>query len=74
MEDVEGERTPRDFFSRGADEQQAFLEQTWCDNCQQVNSGMVEPHEYELKGVIYIEGKCKVCGTVILTELTDEDF
>ncbi len=68
------ERTERDFFSRSEEDQQAFLEQTWCDSCQEVNLGMAEPEEYELKGTIYIEGKCKKCGEVVLTELTDDDF
>lgn len=68
------ERTERDFFSHSEEDQQAFLEQTWCNSCQEVNLGMTDPQEYELKGIIYIEGKCKKCGEVVLTELTDEDF
>lgn len=68
------ERTERDFSARSEEDQQAFLEQTWCDNCQQVNLGMTDPQEYEHKGVVYIEGRCKACGEVILTELTDDDF
>ena len=34
------ERIMRDFSARDEDEQQAFLTQTWCDNCQQANLGM----------------------------------
>ncbi|WP_415894040.1 hypothetical protein ACMXYN_06630 [Neptuniibacter sp. PT8_73] len=70
----EGERIERDFESRDADEKKAFLEQTWCDNCQEVNLGMVEPEEYELNDIIFIEGKCVKCGHVILTEITEDEF
>ena len=70
----ENEKIMRDFFAREIEEQKAFLEQTWCDNCQQVNLGMVEPEEYEMNGIIFIEGKCANCNTVILTELTDDEF
>lgn len=68
------ERVERDFFARDAEEQAAFLEQTWCDNCQEANLGMDAPVEYEHKSIVFIEGKCKRCGEVILTELTDDEF
>lgn len=68
------ERIERDFFARDADEQQAFLEQTWCDNCMEANLGMEAPVEYVQNDTIFIEGKCKRCGEVIVTELTDDDF
>ena len=68
------ERIERDFFARDEEEQKAFLEQTWCDNCMEVNLGMVGPVEYEQNEIVFIEGKCKRCGNVILTELTDEEF
>ena len=68
------ERIARDFMARDEQERQAFLEQTWCDQCQQENLGMSEPLEYEFKGIVFIEGKCNQCGEVVLTELTDEEF
>ncbi|WP_286238224.1 hypothetical protein [Neptuniibacter halophilus] len=70
----ENERIERDFNLRDADEKHAFLNETWCDNCQEVNLGMVDPVEYELNSIIFIEGKCAKCGSVILTELTDDEF
>ncbi|WP_299181775.1 hypothetical protein [uncultured Neptuniibacter sp.] len=70
----DNERIERDFNLRSEEDKKAFLEQTWCDHCQEVNLGMVEPEEYELNETIFIEGKCAKCGTVILTELTDEEF
>ena len=68
------ERIERDFSQRDPEEQKVLLEQTWCDQCQEVNLGMVEPVEYELHSIIFVEGKCAKCGAVSLTELTDEDF
>ncbi|MCP4594895.1 hypothetical protein [Neptuniibacter sp.] len=70
----DNERIERDFNARDEDEKKAFLEETWCDQCQEVNLGMVEPVEYELNEIIFIEGKCKKCGSIILTELTDDEF
>ena len=64
----------RDFYSRSQEEQAAFLEQTWCDNCQEPDLGMTDPCEYEQDGVVIIEGKCKKCQQAIITELSDEDF
>ena len=65
--------TERDFSQRPEEEQQAFLEQTWCNNCQEVDLGMIEPKEYETDdGVIVIEGKCRKCGESIVTEIADD--
>jgi uncharacterized OB-fold protein len=33
---------------------------------------MVEPKEYELNCAIIVEGKCKKCGEVSLTEVAHE--
>ena len=63
----------RDFYARPEDEQQAFLTQTWCNNCQEIDLGMKDPKEYELNGVVVIEGKCKKCGEPIITEIADDD-
>ena len=65
--------TERDFFQRDEEEQKAFLEQTWCNTCQEMDLGMSEPKEYETdEGVIVIEGKCNKCGNAIVTEIADE--
>jgi len=63
----------RDFYKRDPEEQAAFLEQTWCNNCLEVDLGMTDPVEYEQDGTIMIEGKCKKCGEPVITELADED-
>lgn len=62
----------RNFFDRTPEDQEAFLTQTWCNNCQEADLGMVEPKEYEQNGVIIVEGKCAKCGEVSLTEVADE--
>lgn len=66
-------RVERDFFSRDVDDQQAFLTQTWCNQCMAADLGMVEPVEYEIDGIIFVEGKCKKCGSDICTEIADDD-
>ena len=71
---TESERIERDFNLRDEEEKKSFLEQTWCDQCQEVNLGMVEPVEYEQNDIVFIEGKCAKCGSIILTELTEDEF
>jgi len=68
------EKNIRDFSQRPSNEQQDFMENTWCDHCLKENLGLVEPCEYELAGVIFIEGKCKQCANVVTTELTEDEF
>ncbi|MEJ2045142.1 MAG: hypothetical protein P8X74_15690 [Reinekea sp.] len=67
------ERTPRDFHDRDPEEQAAFLENTWCNHCQEVDLGMVDPIEYEFLGRIFIEGKCARCGEITVTEVDESD-
>lgn len=64
----------RDFFARDEEEQAAFLSQTWCDHCQQPDLGMHSPQEYQLEGVVYIEGLCNQCKQAVFTELTEEEL
>ncbi len=71
---MQDDRIERDFTARSEEEQQAFLQETWCDNCQQANLGMKNPREYLYKGVVFIEGDCLRCDNVVLTELTEDDF
>ena len=67
------ERIERDFFARDKDDQEAFLTQTWCNTCMEVDLGMKEPVEYELNGVVYVEGQCVKCGNSVVTEIADDD-
>lgn len=70
---MSGEPIERDFHQRDLEEQQAFLDNTWCNACQALDLGMTEPREYELNGRVYIEGQCVQCGATVRTELADED-
>ena len=67
------ERVELDFYLRTPEDQKAFLQYTWCQHCQEVDLGMTDPVEYELDGVIYIEGKCSKCGELVVTELQDDE-
>lgn len=67
------ERIERDFYARDPEEQAAFLENTWCNQCQEVDLGMKDPEEYELDGRLFIEGKCVKCGSPSITEVVEED-
>ena len=67
------ERIERDFYARDPEEQAAFLENTWCNQCQEVDLGMTDPEEYELDGRLFIEGKCAKCGSPSITEVVEED-
>lgn len=64
----------RDFDARPLDEQQAFLQHTWCDHCQMADLGMDQVREYEYQGVVLIEGRCLQCREPVYTELTDDSF
>lgn len=72
MSDVK-ERIPRNFYERDPEEQAAFLENTWCNRCQQVDLGMKDPVEYQFMDRIFIEGKCVVCGEPSITEVVEDD-
>ena len=48
------------------------MHHTWCDVCQQVDLGMTDPQEYELHGIVFIEGRCQVCSNPVYTEIDDE--
>lgn len=65
-------REERDFFARTEEDRNDFLTQTWCNSCMAADLGMKEPQEYQLDGVIYIEGKCIKCDEPVVTEIADE--
>ena len=55
-------RTERDFYDRTPEERSWLENETWCDGCCQANLGLIEPHEYEENGTVFIEGTCRSCG------------
>jgi len=50
-----------------------MLNNTWCDECGEADLGMHSPHEYEENGQIFVEGLCRRCGHVVLSEVRDEN-
>ena len=68
------DRVEFDFTQRSAEEQASLLQHTWCDNCQQADLGMTDPQEYEQFGLRFVEGRCRACGEVVFTELSDDEF
>ena len=66
------ERIDRDFNSRDPKDREELMYHTWCDVCQQVDLGMTDPQEYELHGIVFIEGRCQVCSNPVYTEIDDE--
>ncbi|REG84155.1 hypothetical protein [Marinomonas pollencensis] len=69
----EGTVQKLDFFARPADEQQDFLQQTWCNTCMEMDLGMKNPVEYRDKDKLWIEGECVKCSTKVVTEIVEED-
>lgn len=71
----EVEETPveKDFFARPEDEQRDFLQQTWCNQCQEMDLGMKNPKEFETSSRLWIEGECVKCGAQVITEIVYED-
>ncbi|MCO4785819.1 hypothetical protein [Marinomonas atlantica] len=63
----------KDFFARPAEERQDFLQQTWCNQCMEMDLGMKNPQEYKAGERTWIEGDCVKCGTKIITEIVVED-
>ncbi|MGB0782573.1 MAG: hypothetical protein ACPGRG_05325 [Marinomonas sp.] len=70
---LEEQVVPRDFYARSAEEQEDFLAQTWCNHCQEIDLGMVNPKEFESKDRIWIEGECVKCGNTTVTEIVEDD-
>ncbi|TPE48895.1 hypothetical protein FJM67_12765 [Maribrevibacterium harenarium] len=61
------------FYDRPEDEQQDFLAQTWCNQCLEVDLGMVNPREYRSEDRHWIVGDCARCGNEVITEIVYED-
>lgn len=70
---LEEQPIERDFFARSIEEQQDFLSQTWCNQCQEMDLGMINPKEYETKDRVWIEGNCVKCGNLTVTEIVEEE-
>jgi hypothetical protein len=62
-------RIERDFYKRPEVLRKSFEEDTWCDECGEADLGLIEPHEYEEDGKVFIEGKCRQCGGQVVSEI-----
>lgn len=71
--DTETKPVLKDFFARPLEEQQDFLQQTWCNECMEMDLGMKNPQEFETEERTWIEGECVKCGAKVVTELVFED-
>lgn len=65
-------RIDRDFEARSAWEQQWLCENTWCQACRIADLGLVDPSEFEEDGRVYVQGYCRACGGVVLSEVVDQ--
>ena len=63
----------RNFSARSGADQEWLLRNTWCDACRKADLGMIEPIEYEEDGVVFVEGKCSVCGTAVRSSITETE-
>ncbi len=46
-----------------------FINDSWCDYCDEADLGITEPNIYILDEKQYLEGNCKVCGNKQTTEV-----
>lgn len=65
-------RVGRDFYRRDRSERTWMLENTWCDGCRLPDLGMDDPCEFEEDGHVYIEGRCRICGRTLTSEVVDQ--
>lgn len=65
-------RKPRQFSDRPEQERAWFIQETWCEKCNKPDLGLTDPQEYEEEGRIFVEGKCRVCGTRVVSEILEE--
>jgi hypothetical protein len=64
----------RNFYSRSQPERLLLEENTWCDTCHKADLGLVEPREYEEAGEIFIEGKCRKCGSRVVCQIVEKEI
>ena len=65
------DRISRDFSSRDEWDQLDLVSVMWCDYCGRDNVGIDEPDEYEVNGVVYLEGECRECGQTVVATIPE---
>ena len=58
-----------DFFER-----KVFLENTWCELCDEANLAIFNENEFEIYGSKFISGHCRRCGTKILSGVIEKNI
>ena len=69
---VHKKKKTRDFRDRDEWTQDELLSTLWCDTCNEGNLGVLNPQEYEVKGVVYLEGVCTQCGEPVVATIADD--
>ncbi len=64
-------RIKRNFQTRESSEQEWLINNNYCDYCKKADTGIVSPIEYEINGKIFVEGFCKVCGNICISEIIE---
>lgn len=67
-------RKSRDFTQREESDREWMIENTWCDRCGKADLGIIDPAEYEEDGAIFVEGKCRICGSVVRSQIDERDL
>ncbi len=66
-------RRKRDFQQHEPALREWLLNHTWCEKCAAADLGMDNPHEYEEDGILYIEGNCLKCGSIVRATIEVKD-
>jgi len=55
-------------------ERKEFLDNTWCDQCNEANLAIFNQTELEFDGCRYTLGYCRICNTKILSEVIEKNI
>ena len=69
LKNVVYQRLERNFKDKDFEERVWITENNYCKKCKKADTGLIFPIEYEFDGKIFIDGICKICGTLCRTEL-----
>jgi hypothetical protein len=65
-------RVARNFFLRDSSERSWIIENTWCGGCLLPDLGIDDPNEFEEDGLVFIEGRCRICRVTLMSEVVDQ--
>ena len=63
-----------DFNSLSDLDKDFFLNDSWCDKCNEADLGIIEPELYIESEHQYISGKCSKCKEVCISEVVVKEF